>query len=236
MIGCSVQSHTWSTYAVDADKTNRLHIQSCEFWDWTSALPPYVPLNFGSNIGEVFVDTVSSTYGYVIDGVKKKYDNKVHVEYFYGSNYILTNFLDFTAEKISLRDWYNLPNGAYSLPQEGTYNSKIGLIMNQGGTLFVTGRGSAKLYVYMSNARDTIPQRREIAFMALTTVPSTSLYLTDLCYDLWIKVGTTHGDTRPTLGNNSGDIGKVFFDTSLSPAKPVWWSGTKWVYADGSDA
>ena len=39
------------------------------------------------------------------------------------------------------------------------------------------------------------------------------------------------GNIRPTLTIN--DVGYVFFDGSLSPARPVWWTGTEWVDATG---
>jgi len=43
-----------------------------------------------------------------------------------------------------------------------------------------------------------------------------------------------HGDStqRPAL-NGSTDIGYQYFDTTLG--KPIYWQGTKWIYADGTD-
>ena len=41
-----------------------------------------------------------------------------------------------------------------------------------------------------------------------------------------------HGSTRPILSNSS--IGHKFFDTSLSPAKPIYWTGSGWVDATGA--
>lgn len=44
-----------------------------------------------------------------------------------------------------------------------------------------------------------------------------------------------NGANNPTnLTNNWYDIGSMFFNTTVN--KPVWWTGTKWVYADGTDA
>ena len=38
------------------------------------------------------------------------------------------------------------------------------------------------------------------------------------------------GNTRPTIN----DAGACYFDTTIG--KPIWWNGTKWVLADGTDA
>lgn len=53
--------------------------------------------------------------------------------------------------------------------------------------------------------------------------------------------GLNHGTTsnRPILSTNSTiwqnhDVGYQYYDTTIG--KPIWWAGTKWVYADGSDA
>ena len=44
-----------------------------------------------------------------------------------------------------------------------------------------------------------------------------------------LSVGTTQN--RPLLG--STDVGYQFFDTTIN--KPIWWTGTKWVDANGTD-
>jgi hypothetical protein len=31
-------------------------------------------------------------------------------------------------------------------------------------------------------------------------------------------------------------IGNIWFDTSLSPTKPLWWNGSDWVDATGATA
>ena len=51
----------------------------------------------------------------------------------------------------------------------------------------------------------------------------------------WIEIGrkrsySSSGATRP-LNPITGDS---FFDTSLTPARPIWWSGTAWVDATGT--
>lgn len=40
------------------------------------------------------------------------------------------------------------------------------------------------------------------------------------------------GSVRPTLTEN--DKGYQFFDTTIN--RPIWWTGVKWVYSDGTDA
>ena len=42
------------------------------------------------------------------------------------------------------------------------------------------------------------------------------------------------GSTRP---NPRGfDVGMYFFDTSITPKRPIWWTGTAWVDTDGFPA
>lgn len=45
----------------------------------------------------------------------------------------------------------------------------------------------------------------------------------------------------PAAGNTAGrpanpPTGTIYFDTSLSPSKPVWWNGASWVDATGATA
>ena len=47
------------------------------------------------------------------------------------------------------------------------------------------------------------------------------------------KLESHNGSTRPTLRNND-DVGFMFFDTALTPARPIYWNGTTWVDSTGT--
>lgn len=52
--------------------------------------------------------------------------------------------------------------------------------------------------------------------------------------DGWLLTGYNRGgnSNRPNL--TTDDAGFQYFDTSLSPARPIWWNGTVWVDATGT--
>lgn len=209
---CSVQSHVWSTHGIDCDRADRINIISTEFWDWNN-VPGIRPLNFTSNTGDVYVDYVTDTYGYSIDGVTGKYSNNIHIANRYRSNYNLNAFLTCKinnpedpnnptyVDDIKLVDFYNIPNGEYVVDEDFRCGQVLGLQTDRGGVLFVSGKYTHKNFIYISNGRDTNTDRKQVAFMALRVKPEDDYSLTQNAAQLWIKPLVFADDVINNYGN-----------------------------------
>jgi hypothetical protein len=128
--------------------------------------------------------------------------------------------MDFTKADIPLVDLYNVPDGFYNLPQDDAVGDKLGLTTNQGGTLLVGGNAGFKEFIFISNSRDTVSNRKQIAFMSITTKPGDSYSLTQNASSLWTKAVIGNITSYNNVNFNGKYIETKTFDNPSGTSLP----------------
>lgn len=99
---------------------------------------------------------------------------------------------------------------------------------------FVVGANTGKAYILPKPTTPVNPISGTSVGSSVTAIDIG----TTATWDGYIWVYTTNygctTDDRPSMTTNNFDKYSQVFDTTLG--KPIWWTGSKWVLADGTDA